>query len=99
LAICESEKTALLMNELQPEYTWLAAGGSNMLNFYRLTRLKNLSFVSPDQGEFDQWKEQTASFEERRMDGRVEKAFREGKAKKGDDILDLYLNEFEKQPH
>ena len=99
LAICESEKTAVLMNELQPEYTWLGAGGSNMLNHYRLTRLINLSFVSPDQGLFDHWKEQTASFEERRMDGRVEKAFREGKAKKGDDILDLYLNEFEKQPH
>jgi len=99
LAICESEKTALLMNELQPEYTWLAAGGSNMLNFYRLTRLKNLSFVSPDQGLFEHWKEQTAFFENRQMDVRVEKAFREGKAKKGDDILDLYLNEFEKQPH
>ena len=48
---------------------------------------------NPDQGEFDQWKEQTAFFEGRQMDVRVEKAFREGKAKKGDDILDLYLNE------
>jgi len=97
VALCESEKTAILMNEFQPEFTWLAAGGSNMINLYRLNRLKNLSLVSPDQGLFENWKNQTAFFEYRQMDVRVEKAFREGKAKKGDDILDLYLNQFENQ--
>lgn len=93
IALCESEKTAILMSVLQPEYTWLAAGGSNMLNVQRLMRLHRLDFVSPDEGQFELWEKQTAFFKERQMDIRVEKAFREGKVNGGDDILDLYLNE------
>jgi len=93
IALCESEKSAILMSVLQPEYNWLAAGGSNMLNVQRLMRLHRLDLVSPDQGQFELWEKQTSIFKERQMDIRVEKAFREGKVEGGDDILDLYLNE------
>lgn len=93
IALCESEKTAILMSVLQPEYNWLAAGGSNMLNVQRLMRLHRLDLVSPDEGQFELWEKQTAFFKEREMDIRVEKAFREGKVESGNDILDLYLNE------
>lgn len=93
IALCESEKSAILMSVLQPEYNWLAAGGSNMLNVQRLMRLHRLDLVSPDEGQFELWEKQTAFFKGRQMDIRVEKAFREGKVNGGDDILDLYLNE------
>ena len=76
----------------EPEYTWLA-GGANMLNSYRLLRLPRLDLVSPDEGEFDNWSDRTKSFFNRQMDGRVEKAFRDGKVSKGADILDLILIE------
>ncbi len=79
------------MSVLEPEYTWLGAGGSNMLNSYRLLRLPRLDFVSPDEGEFDKWKRATNIFNNRQMDGRVEKAVREGRIEKGADILDLML--------
>ena len=93
VALVESEKTAILMSIFEPEYTWLASGGANMLNSYRLLRLPRLDLVCPDQGEFDNWKDKTKSFFNREMDGRVEKAFREGKVAKGADILDLILIE------
>ena len=93
VALAESEKTAILMSVFEPEYTWLASGGANMLNSYRLLRLPRLDLVCPDEGEFDNWKDRTKSFFNREMDGRVEKAFREGKVAKGADILDLILIE------
>ena len=93
VALVESEKTAILMSVFEPEYTWIASGGANMLNSYRLLRLPRLDLVCPDQGEFDNWKDRTKSFFNRQMDGRVEKAFREGKVSKGADILDLILIE------
>ena len=97
VALCESEKTAILMSILAPKYTWIASGGSNMLNIQRLMRLSRLDFVSPDQGQFELWEKQTAFLKGREMDTRVEKAFRSGIVEKGDDILDLYLSEKEKQ--
>ena len=95
IALCESEKSAVLMSVYEPDYIWLASGGANMLNNYRLLRLSRLDFVSPDQGEFDLWERQTNSFIGRKMDTRVENAFREGKLEAGDDILDLILLEKE----
>ncbi len=93
VALVESEKTAILMSVFEPEYTWIASGGANMLNSYRLLRLPRLDLVCPDEGEFENWKDKTKSFFNREMDGRVEKAFREGKVSKGADILDLILIE------
>ena len=93
VALVESEKTAILMSVFEPEYTWLASGGANMLNSYRLLRLPRLDLVSADEGEFDNWSDRTKSFFNRQMDGRVEKAFRDGKVSKGADILDLILIE------
>ena len=85
------------MSVLDPKYTWIAAGGANMLNVQRLMRLNRLDFVSPDQGQFELWEKQTAFFKEREMDVRVEKAFRSGIVESGADILDLYLSKKEKE--
>ena len=93
IALVESEKTAILMSVFEPEYTWIASGGANMLNHYRLSRLERLDLVSPDNGQFELWRLQTALFKGRQMDGRVEKAVREGALGEGDDILDLILKE------
>lgn len=93
IAICESEKTAILMSVFEPDYIWLASGGANMLNSYRLLRLNNLDLVAPDEGEFEKWEKQTNIFIGRKMDTRVETAVRNGTLGKGSDILDLILLE------
>lgn len=96
IALCESEKTAILMSIFEPQYIWVSAGGAHMLNLYRLTRLPRLDFVSPDHGAFNLWERQTNIFKNRKMDARVEIAVREKKVEEGADILDVILKELAK---
>jgi hypothetical protein len=95
IALCESEKTAILMSIFEPKYTWLAAGGSEMLNAYRLYRLPRLDLVCPDDGQFEKWQKKTKIFNNRQMDVSVSNAVKEGLLEKGADIADLKLVERE----
>ena len=90
VALCESEKTAVMMSVYQPEYVWLASGGSEMLSPLRLAELKRLDKVFADNGQFDKWKEKTRNYE-RQMDVTVDRAVTDGLLEKGSDILDLVL--------
>ena len=89
VALCESEKTAVLMSVYMPGFTWIASGGSEMLNIQRLNELPRLDKVFADGGQFDKWEMKTRGFAGRQMDVSVEKAIREGKLPEGSDILDL----------
>lgn len=94
IALCESEKTAILMSSLMSDYTWLAAGGSQMLNIQRLSRLPRVDYVYADQGCFNLWERAVKSiFPNAKMDMRVEKAYMNGIIEAGDDILDLEMIE------
>lgn len=89
VALCESEKTAVLMSVYMPEFTWIASGGSEMLNIQRLNELPRLDKVFADGGQFDKWEMKTRGFAGRQMDVSVDKAIREGLIPEGSDILDL----------
>lgn len=89
VALCESEKTAILMSVYMPEFTWIASGGSEMLNIQRLNELPRLDKVFADGGQFDKWEMKTRGFAGRQMDVSVEKAIRENELPEGSDILDL----------
>ena len=91
VALCESEKTAVLMSVYMPEYTWIASGGSEMLNIQRLNELPRIDKVFADGGQFEKWEMKTRGFAGRQMDVSVDKAIREGKLPEGSDILDLIL--------
>ncbi len=91
VALVESEKSAVILSAFFPEYTWIASGGMQMLNSYRLLRLPRLDLVCPDQGAYNLWEKQTNIFHDRMMDVDVENAFNKGILKKGDDLLDLIL--------
>lgn len=90
VALCESEKTAILMTVFDPAYTWIASGGSELLNIQRLGELPRLDKVFPDEGQFAKWEEKTKHFN-RKMDITVEQAVARGDIPQGSDILDLYL--------
>ena len=81
------------MSQFMPEYLWLASGGANMLNDYRLMRLPRLDMVFPDNGQFELWENKTKLFGSRKMDISVDNAVRDGIIEEGDDILDLWMNE------
>lgn len=89
VALCESEKTAILMSVYRPEFTWVACGGSEMIKEpKRLAELKRLDKVFPDNGQFEKWEQQTKTFS-RQMDVSVDKAVAKGILPAGSDILDL----------
>lgn len=91
VALCESEKTAVVMSVLMPDYTWLAAGGSEMLSIDRLMELPRLDMVFADNGQAEKWAQRTRLFAGRRMDGSVDLAVERGELEPGSDILDLYI--------
>ena len=99
VALCESEKTAILMSVFMPEYTWVASGGSEMLNLKRLNELPRLDYVYPDQSPelFKKWEKQTSIFTNRQMDVSVEKAYKDGIVEAGADILDLWFAKQDKE--
>ncbi len=61
VAIVESEKTAILMSVLLPEYIWLATGGKNGCRWTELSVFKSLEgrnvVLFPDLGCYDDWSE------------------------------------------
>ena len=79
------------MSVYMPEYTWIASGGSEMLNIQRLNELPRLDKVFADGGQFEKWEMKTRGFVSRQMDVSVDKAIKEGKLPEGSDILDLIL--------
>ena len=89
IALCESEKTAIMMSVYMPEFTWVASGGSEMINIQRLNELPRLDKVFPDGGQFEKWEMKTRHFVGRKMDLSVDNAIRDGKIPEGSDILDL----------
>lgn len=56
--VVESEKTAIIMTMLHPEYIWLAAGGCSKLNRQILNPLhdRRVMFL-PDSGMYGKWRE------------------------------------------
>jgi hypothetical protein len=90
VALCESEKTAIIMSVFEPGYTWIASGGSEMLSDERLFELPRLDKVFADNGQFEKWERKTRAFIPE-MDISVDEAVENGILKEGDDILDLYL--------
>lgn len=59
VAIVESEKTALLMSQIRPEYVWLATGGSCGLQNAEKTKVlegRNVTLF-PDNGMYLKWRQ------------------------------------------
>ena len=84
------------MSIYKPEYTWIAAGGSQMLNLYRLSRIPNIDIIFPDQGQFIDWEKKTSMFKNRVMDKTIEIAYNKGLVSGGSDIFDLIISQKQK---
>jgi hypothetical protein len=57
IAICESEKTAIIASIYLPKYIWMATGGKNGISIDRLQRLKGRKLVLfPDLNGYSDWK-------------------------------------------
>ena len=78
------------MSVYNPEFTWVASGGSEMLSDERLSELKRLDKVFADNGQFKKWEIKTRNFQNRQMDVSVDLAVKSGQLEAGADILDLF---------
>ena len=91
IALCESEKTAVMMSVYQPDFTWVASGGSEMLSNIRLAELPRLDKVFADNGQTEKWEKITRNFDGRIMDGTVDAMVSSGLLPAGSDVLDFTL--------
>lgn len=56
IGIVESEKTAIVASEYQPDILWMATGGSNNLSEDKLKALNGRKIILfPDVGKYDEW--------------------------------------------
>jgi hypothetical protein len=56
IAIVESEKTAIIMSIILPDFIWLATGSKGNFKFELLEPLKNRNVIAfPDKGEYNNW--------------------------------------------
>ena len=56
IAVCESEKTAIVMSMFLPEYIWLATGSKGNFKFELLKPVKKRNIIAfPDKGEYNNW--------------------------------------------
>lgn len=67
LAIVESEKTAIIMSYIYPEFVWLATLSLNNFQTYRMNFLREIRrpiTIFPDCDGTDQWEQKTAAIRE-----------------------------------
>jgi hypothetical protein len=56
IAICESEKSAIMMSIFLPQYIWLATGSKGNFKFEMLEPIKKRNIIAfPDKGEYNSW--------------------------------------------
>ena len=98
IGIVESEKTVCLMTEFNPNYLWLACGGSSGLGSYKFDNIKNREVhLFPDQDKYDLWSDKLKRLElihpliKFEISKECEYWFEAGHIGKGDDIADFYL--------
>lgn len=57
VCLVESEKSAIICSIFYPQFVWLATGGSNGLNKFKLKPLKGRRvIIYPDSGELETWR-------------------------------------------
>ena len=98
IAIVESEKTACLMSVFNPNYLWLACGGSNGLSSHKFDYIKYREIhLFPDEGKYKLWTEKLERLQQLhptnifKISKECEYWFESGHIEKGDDIADFYL--------
>jgi len=92
IAIIESEKTAIIMSIVLPEYIWLATGAKHGLKLDKLKPLKNRQIILyPDKGEFKNWQKVETEATKNRFKIQTSNLLENTDLEAGADLADLYL--------
>ena len=93
IAIVESEKTAIVMSILLPQYIWLATGNKGNFKFEMLKPIKKRNIVSyPDKGEYINWLNVSTELNAIGFKISVSEILEYTDFENGYDLADYYLN-------
>lgn len=93
IAIVESEKTALIMSLLKPQYTWLATGGIHNLKSESLSPIKQKHITCfPDNNGYKTWSKICNKLNDQGYNIYCSSILEGSKINSGDDIADLCLD-------
>lgn len=92
IAIVESEKTAVIMSIVMPEFIWLATGGKSNLSLLKLNPIRGRDIVLfPDKGEFEDWSAKAEVFGKEGHMIRVSDLIENRDIEKGEDLADFFV--------
>ncbi|MDA0177203.1 DUF6371 domain-containing protein [Mesoflavibacter profundi] len=92
IAIVESEKTAIIMSIILPDFIWLATGSKSNFKLDLLKPLKNRNcFAFPDKGEFEKWNETAKELNKDGYKIAVSNLIEQTDFNNGFDLADYYL--------
>lgn len=92
IALVESEKTAIIMALLMPEYTWLATGSKQNFKCELLEPIKNREIiVFPDKSEYEDWNKKALELNKLGFHLTVSDYVEKTKCEAGTDLADLYF--------
>lgn len=93
IGIVESEKTAIIMSLLLPNYIWLATGSKSNLKEDLLKPIKNRNLVVfPDKSEYLEWKEKTNYLKINGYKIRCSNLIESKNVNRGYDLADYYID-------
>ncbi|WP_435137256.1 DUF6371 domain-containing protein [Formosa sp. A9] len=90
VCIVESEKTAVIMSIIFPDYLWLATGSKANLKALLLKPLKEYNIILyPDKSEFEAWNTKTLTLKNMGFNISCSTFLEEKAIEEGDDLVDL----------
>jgi predicted RNA-binding Zn-ribbon protein involved in translation (DUF1610 family) len=92
IAIVESEKTAIIMSLVSPDFVWMATGSKANLKEEFLKPLRNRKIIlHPDYGEFEDWQKLVSKLKDKGYKIAISDLLEKMQLKKGYDLVDYYL--------
>jgi hypothetical protein len=97
IAIVESEKSAIIMSILFPNYLWLATGSKSNFKMQLLEPIKKFKIITfPDNSEYCDWQKTCDELKGNGFDIICSKKSESEKYQKGFDLVDIYIELFKK---
>jgi hypothetical protein len=94
IAIVESEKTAIIMSLVSPDFVWMATGSKGNFKFEMLKPIKKRNIVSfPDKGEYSNWLNKATELNSIGFKIGVSEILEQTDFENGFDLADYYINE------
>lgn len=92
IAIVESEKTAIIMSIILPNYIWLATGSKGNFKLEILEPIKKKKIIAfPDKGEFNNWNNKASELNKIGFTISVSNLIENTNFENGFDLADYYL--------